>query len=556
MAKAESKPGLTAEKIQEKINEKLSAKHTLQEQLYDRLREKLHQARQKLDGLQDKVHDHLSDHSCCKMCNIVIFVGIFATLILYVFLIVARLEKSVQPSCGMRCTLRAAHWAKLTDAQLKYLGAADPDEVLDALSTAWLEHHAGQFAEDHRAKHQVGRLQDAHDRMSVDLEELGKKWKSVQSMPDGASKIEMLKDIVKKSDSIEAMAAEVGKGKSFNEVKLGKMTAADAYEMRDCAEILRTVSVEPCSKDPGIATGFLRSLGVSPTLEQHHPQPPKTWPVNLQYPGLRVLDADHGIYIVDDFLSSSDRATLMRNSSTVQVQNRTSVSHASFAALHTSSTPRAHTHERRVPKWMYTGMPGALIELDIKSHEDQKDCMPSGGDQTADAWKETVGPLFKERGKDVQTCETSGFGDTRYYDVACPLDIDTVQQVESKIAQLTHSAPTQLQPLKLSHYGRGDFDLDHYDTDAQNTNGKVAPLMSVMVYLSSAKGGATYFPNLDLRVDPIPGRALVFPTLSMNLSVATGSLHAEEEVKKGDKWVLGTSVFLGRRDESPNPCVR
>ena len=33
------------------------------------------------------------------------------------------------------------------------------------------------------------------------------------------------------------------------QVKLKKMTAADAYEVRACAEVLRTIGIEPCVQE-------------------------------------------------------------------------------------------------------------------------------------------------------------------------------------------------------------------------------------------------------------------------------------------------------------------
>jgi len=538
--------GLTAEKIQESINEKLSAKtpiFTIPEKI-TRFTEKV----------QEKFQEKMRERVCCKMCGILVLLGIFLALLLIIFLVSLRLTPRPVEACNMRCLLRAATWANYTEVQVENIGAANPDEVLNALSQAWIEHHADEFAANHGAKHSVNRLQKAHDQMSGQMKDLGDQWKQALSMPNGPEKVAKLKEIVKRSDSIQAMANAVQEGKSYNEVQMQTMTDEQAYEARDCAEILRTVGVEPCAEDPGTTTGLLRALGVGDVPEQ--PQPPSpTWPANLQYPGLRTLDAKNDIHVVDNFLTRDECAALLQKSKTIRVQNRSSISQGSFAALHSSSTPKQNSREHHVPKWMYSGMPGALIELDIKGQKDKKDCTPLGNEQTADAWKGAIGPLFQDRGQDLDKCAKTGFGDTRFFDIACPKQSDIAATVESKLERLAQASQSQLQPMKLMHFGRGDYDLDHYDTDALNTNGKVAPMMTAIVYLSEVKGGATYFPNLDLRVDPVPGRALIFPTLTMNLSVVAASLHAEEEVKKGDKWVLGTSVILGHRDQSPNPCT-
>lgn len=559
MAKADGKPGLTVEKIQEKINEKLSAKRT--SFFADKIQNKVGAVHDKLELLNGKVHEKLRERVCCKMCGALIFVGILAVSSLLVGLIVGRLQpKHYQSTCGIRCVVRSASWTNFTEAQISSLVGSHPSAVLDTLSAAWVEHHAAEFAEGHRAVHSVSRLQDAHDRMAHELISLDKEWKAVGAMEDSAAKMERVRNIITKSEAVQAMASEVENGKSFNEVRVSRMTESDAFEARSCADILRTVAIEPCKEDVGTTTGFLRALGVGAAAEQQN-KSSTMWPVNSRYPGLSTLNDKNGIHIVDGFLSNNECAALLKGSITKHMQNRTSISHNSFAQLHSSSDQKVRSHEHRVPKWMYAGMPGALIELDIKAAKAETHCKPVSTDMSSDemkspgAWKETMSPLFQERGGDLEKCKRIGFGDTSFYDVACPSDAQIMQQVESKIAVLTQASSAQLQPLKLLHYGRGDFDLDHFDTDDKNSNGKVAPLMTVVVFLSSAKGGATYFPNLDLRVDAVKGRALIFPTMNMDLNPVAASLHAEEEVKQGDKWVLGTSVFLGQREAAPNPCA-
>jgi len=546
-------PVLTAERIQAAINEKLSEESSFF--LTDRLLWKWRRAGEKV-----------RDRTCGKMCAGFVFVGIALASTLLITLIMSRLFASPSGVCDMRCKLRTATWAALSEAQVERLGSLSPDQALDALSAAYIENHAAQFAQAHQQKHEVHRLQDAHERMADQLQDAGAQWKQVLAMPDGPEKVAKLKDIISTSGEVEAMAGEVKNGKSFNEVKLKKMTAADAYEVRACAEVLRTVGIEPCVEESGTVTGFLRALGAGFTNmggQQPELEPPSPiWPINMQYPGLRTLDAKNGIHVIDGFLSHDECNALIQNSTTVRVQNRSSITEGSFIALHSKSSHHKQKQEKhkqkRVPKWMYAGMPGALIELDMKGQgmKGQKDCKPWGNAQTADAddWKEAIEQQFQDRGQDLDKCQKNGFGDTRFFDVACPLATSPMEQATMKVAKLVQASPTQLQPLKLFHYGRGDFDQDHYDTDHQNTNGKVAPMMTVIMYLSDVKGGGTYFPHLDLRVDPMPGRLLIFPTMTMNLTQVAASLHAEEEVKRGDKWVLGTSVFLGRREDCPNAC--
>lgn len=529
--------------IQEKINEHLSAEPVM-------FADKLHR----------NIREKLRERICCKMCGGVVLVGLVLASMLLIGLILNKFAPRPEGRCNMRCTLRSMSWAKLSEDRVEELGRKAPEDVLDELSKVFLQGgHAPVFAEAHRETGEVNRLQDAHSKIEDKFKDVASQWEKVQAMPDGEEKMKALQAIVSSSSSVESMAGDVKEGKFFAETHVKHLSIADQLSVRACAEMLRTVGVEPCSDDPGTTTGFLRAAGITVTDEQHHALSP-TWPINLQYPGLRTLDAEHGIHVVDGFLTPAEMAAVLKNSTTVQAKNRSAQS-GSMIALHAESALSKHTshdsstshHEKRVPKWMYAGMPGALIQLDIKG-KSQDYCKPQGKDQTAPAWNQALGPLFDERGRDIHKCSKTGFGDTRLFDVACPDPTHPIKWAEAKLTTLLQVSPSSLTPMKMWHYGRGDFDADHYDADAQNSNGKVAPLMTAMVFMSSVKGGATYFPQLDLRVEAVAGRALIFPTLTMNLTVAPGTLHAEEEVKRGDKWVLGTSVFLGDRGASPTPC--
>lgn len=523
--------------------------HENNEQIQKDINEKLHMY---TPGIRDKVRERLRDRVCCNMCAGALVVGIILASSLFASLIAARLAPRSH-TCGMGCILLSASWTNFSLAQLERHRHDPPESVLDALSTAFSAHHADHFSSSHREKHTVHRLKDAHNRMADELQSVAARFQNALSMEDGQDKADKLKEIIERAGALERMADEVKQGKSFDEVKLSKMTETEASAVRACADTLRMVGAGPCREDLGTTTDFLRAVGASDKHEPLQPLAP-TWPLNMHYPGVQTLNAEHGIHVVDGFLSPSECADLVQSSKLEKQQNRSAVTYSSFASVQSSSPTGEKLHKRRTDKkWFYSGMPGALIQLDIHS-KGLKDCKPLLHDETAAAWTEAMAPIFQENGQDLAKCEKDGFGDTRIYDVACPPSAGATQQFERKVAALVQAPPTQLSPPQLLHYGRGDFDMDHYDTDAANSNDKVAPLWTVMVYLTSATGGGTYFPHLDLRVNPMVGRALIFPTLNMNLTLATGSLHAEEEVKQGDKWVLGTSLVLGNRTLSPSLC--
>lgn len=70
---------------------------------------------------------------------------------------------------------------------------------------------------------------------------------------------------------------------------------------------------------------------------------------------------------------------------------------------------------------------------------------------------------------------------------------------------------------------------------------------TVCVYLNPVTaGGATEFPNLGLRIEPKPGRALIFDNLRADGSLEPDSLHAGTPVEAGVKW-LSTLWIRQRR---------
>lgn len=533
---------LSADKIQGKINEKIYA---------EKVQKEINKSMNYTDGFKHKMKEKLRDRRVCNMCSGVLVVGIIVASSMMASLISARLAGG-EHYCNMGCILNSASWTNFTAKQVEKLTRRAPGEILDALSKVYVEQHAVLYSQSHREKHAVHKLKDAHEKLAGQLHAVSVKWQDAMHMKDGPEKAEKLKEIIDRSSTLEQMADQVNHGKSFDEVKLGKMTEAETSNVRSCADTLRKVGVGPCSDDPGTTTGLLRAMGAASVPKQLEPLA-QTWPLSRHFPGVQTLNAEHGIHVVDGFLSPSECAALVASGTLVQQQNRSAVTHNSLVSLKTLTATEEQGRKRRNAKWIYSGMPGALIQLDIKS-KGLKDCKPFGHDDAPGAWEDSIGPLFQESGQDLKKCSKSGFGDTRYYDLACPSNAGVMKKLEAKASTLLQAPASQLAAPHLVHYGQGDFDLDHYDTDAGVTNGQVAPLWTLMVYLTTAKGGGTYFPSLDLRVDPMVGRALIFPTLTMNLTVATGSLHAEEEVKKGDKWVLGTSLILGSREQSPSAC--
>ena len=72
-------------------------------------------------------------------------------------------------------------------------------------------------------------------------------------------------------------------------------------------------------------------------------------------------------------------------------------------------------------------------------------------------------------------------------------------------------------------------------------------IRTVCVYLNAVDaGGATEFPVPELRVEPLPGRAVIFDNLMPDGSLDADSLHAGTPVERGVKWLSTLWIRQGR----------
>jgi prolyl 4-hydroxylase len=90
--------------------------------------------------------------------------------------------------------------------------------------------------------------------------------------------------------------------------------------------------------------------------------------------------------------------------------------------------------------------------------------------------------------------------------------------------------------LRLYRYGPGERHGAHWDTVVELASG-VRSLVTLVFYLNDGfEGGETDFPELERRVAPRAGRALLFQHRI---------LHEATEVRAGEKLVLRTDVLYG-----------
>jgi prolyl 4-hydroxylase len=103
----------------------------------------------------------------------------------------------------------------------------------------------------------------------------------------------------------------------------------------------------------------------------------------------------------------------------------------------------------------------------------------------------------------------------------------------------------KMEGLQVQKYEQGQKYNPHYDTFADK-DGSEQRSWTVMVYLNEKdlekgnelEGGSTYFPNIDLRVHPKKGMAVVWNNLDENFCRDKNTLHTGTEVNRGTKIVV------------------
>jgi prolyl 4-hydroxylase len=137
-----------------------------------------------------------------------------------------------------------------------------------------------------------------------------------------------------------------------------------------------------------------------------------------------------------------------------------------------------------------------------------------------------------------------------------------VAALEARIARVTGLPVNHGEAFQILHYGHTEQYQPHYDffepdnaADKANLNASGNRVGTMLFYLSEVtKGGATYFPKLDLAVHPKPGQALWFRYLDADGKVDYRSEHAGLPVIEGEKWVA--TKWLRERPIAQPPVLQ
>jgi prolyl 4-hydroxylase len=120
---------------------------------------------------------------------------------------------------------------------------------------------------------------------------------------------------------------------------------------------------------------------------------------------------------------------------------------------------------------------------------------------------------------------------------------DDAGEADALVARVAPSVPARLMGMTLAggnpririyRYSPGEQHGAHWDTVVQ-LEGGVCSLVTLVFYLNDDfRGGETDFPELDQRITPRRGRALLFQHRI---------LHVASEVIEGNKFVLRTDIL-------------
>ena len=132
-----------------------------------------------------------------------------------------------------------------------------------------------------------------------------------------------------------------------------------------------------------------------------------------------------------------------------------------------------------------------------------------------------------------------------------------VSSIEARIASVFSCCVAQGEPLHVLKYAPATEYRPHYDYFEPDFEGHKELLVNggqryatVIMYLNDVeKGGATYFPQLGLDIQPRQGCALFFRYADECGNLDTRSLHGGAAVTRGEKWIA--TKWLRMREYLP-----
>lgn len=113
----------------------------------------------------------------------------------------------------------------------------------------------------------------------------------------------------------------------------------------------------------------------------------------------------------------------------------------------------------------------------------------------------------------------------------------SIKWLVSRVHRLTGVPKENQEPTQVARYTSGQFYKSHQDALDKEDAETGQRIATVLIYLNNVQsGGATFFNNLNLRVQPKEGAALIFLPAKIDGTIDTRLLHTAEDASD-TKWV-------------------
>ena len=131
-------------------------------------------------------------------------------------------------------------------------------------------------------------------------------------------------------------------------------------------------------------------------------------------------------------------------------------------------------------------------------------------------------------------------------------DDELITRLSHRISEITGTEMKSQEELQVVRYKPGGFYKPHYDAcnketdDCTRLNNGLGPrFITFIIYLNDGfDGGETFFPQIDTKVVPKRGKAVIFYNVDSEGEILPKSLHGGLDVKNGEKWICNKWIRL------------
>jgi prolyl 4-hydroxylase len=130
-----------------------------------------------------------------------------------------------------------------------------------------------------------------------------------------------------------------------------------------------------------------------------------------------------------------------------------------------------------------------------------------------------------------------------------------IKNISQRIAEFTNTNINLQEDMQVVKYDSNGFYNPHYDAcdteiydycDRMNKENGARYITFIMYLNDGFEGGETLFPNINQKVKPEMGKAVIFYNTDNNGLILKNSLHGGVNVINGEKWIANKWIHLGK----------